>query len=75
MAALMIAIGRMNVTGRLNVVYVQVDNEPMKLFAEGPSGNQAAPWIEPGHLYVFVAHDPNGREVARDRLDLRRSRR
>jgi hypothetical protein len=56
-------------------VYVQVDNEPMKLFAEGPSGNQAAPWIEPGHLYVFVAHDPNGREVARDRLDLRRSRR
>jgi hypothetical protein len=56
-------------------VYVQVDNEPMKLFAEGASGSQAAPWIESGHSYLFVARDLNGNEIARDRLDLRRFRR
>jgi hypothetical protein len=56
-------------------LYVQVDNEPTKLFAEGASGSQAAPWIESGHLYVFMARDINGNEVARDRMDLRPRRR
>ena len=56
-------------------LYVQVDNEPTKLFAEGASGSQAAPWIEFGHLYTFMVRDINGNEVARDRLDLRQRRR
>ena len=56
-------------------LYVQVDNEPTKLFAEGASGSQAAPWIESGHLYTFMVRDLNGNEVARDRLDLRQRRR
>jgi len=74
-----VSIGRDNVvrweapsTAR---VYVQVDNEPMKLFAEGTSGSQQAPWIQSGHVYTFVARDMNGNEIARDRLDLRRFRR
>jgi hypothetical protein len=74
-----ITIGRDNLIrwqapGRVRV-YVQVDNQPPKLFAEGPSGVQEAPWIESGHLYVFVVRDLNGNEIARDRLDLRRGRR
>jgi hypothetical protein len=56
-------------------VYVQVDNNPRQLFASGPSGTQPAPWIEVGHVYVFILEDMNGNEVARDRLDLRRNRR
>jgi hypothetical protein len=56
-------------------VYVMVDNEPMKLFAEGQSGTQEAPWIQSGHLYVFVMQDLRGNEIARDRLDLRGRRR
>ena len=56
-------------------VYVQVDNEPLKLFAEGASGNQPAPWIESGHSYQFIVRDVNGNEITRDRLDLRRFRR
>src|SRR5262245_51835982 len=40
-------------------VYVRMDNEPMKLFAEGASGSQAAPWIMQGHIYDFVAFDLN----------------
>jgi hypothetical protein len=56
-------------------VYVQVDNEPLKLFAEGASGSQAAPWIQSGHSYQFIVQDLNGNEITRDRLDLRRSRR
>jgi len=56
-------------------VYVQVDNEPLKLFAEGASGNQPAPWIESGHSYQFIVQDLNGNEITRDRLDLRRFRR
>jgi len=55
-------------------VYVQVDNEAPKLFAGGPSGRQAASWIEPGHVYVFVLRDANGNEIARDQRDLRSSR-
>lgn len=55
-------------------VYVQVDNNPNQLFAEAPSGTQAAPWIEPGHVYLFVLRDMNGNELARDRLDTRRYR-
>jgi hypothetical protein len=55
-------------------VYVQVDNNPSMLFAEGPSGTQAAPWIEPGHVYLFILRDMNGNELARDRLDTRRYR-
>jgi len=52
-------------------VFVRVDNNPEQLFAEGPSGNQTASWIEPGHVYVFILRDMNGNEIARDRLDLR----
>jgi hypothetical protein len=55
-------------------VYVQVDNRPLQLFAEGTSGTQAASWIEPGHVYIFILRDLSGNELARDRLDLRRSR-
>lgn len=54
-------------------VFVQVDNNPVQLFAEGQSGTQAAPWIKPPHVYVFMLRDMNGNEIARDRLDLRRS--
>jgi len=55
-------------------VYVQVDNNQSMLFAEAPAGTQAAPWIEPGHVYLFVLRDMNGNELARDRLDTRRYR-
>jgi hypothetical protein len=55
-------------------VYVQVDNHRVQLFAEGPSGNEMAPWIEPGHVYLFVLRDMNGNELARDRLDTRQYR-
>jgi len=55
-------------------VYVQVDNNPSQLFAEAPSGTQAASWIEPGHVYLFVLRDMNGNELARDRLDTRNYR-
>jgi hypothetical protein len=52
-------------------VYVRVDNQARQLFAEGPSGSQRAPWIMNGHTYLFTVEDLNGRELARDRLDLR----
>jgi len=55
-------------------VYVQVDNNRRQLFAAGPSGTQLAPWIESGHLYVFVLQDRNGNEIARDESDLRQRR-
>jgi len=55
-------------------VYVQVDNNPSQLFAQAPSGTQSAPWIEPGHVYLFVLRDMNGNELARDRLDTRKYR-
>ena len=53
-------------------VYVQVDNNPLQLFAAGDSGTQEAPWIEPGHVYTFIMMDQNGNEIARDVQDLRR---
>jgi hypothetical protein len=52
-------------------VYVQVDNQPVQLFGEGATGSQNAPWIERGHLYTFILRDQSGRELARERLDLR----
>jgi hypothetical protein len=52
-------------------VYVQVDNRLPQLFASGASGVQSAPWINAGHLYVFVLRDASGREIARYRKDLR----
>jgi hypothetical protein len=52
-------------------VYVQVDNRAPQLFASGASGVQSAPWINAGHLYVFVLRDASGREIARYRKDLR----
>ena len=55
-------------------VFVQVDNNPVQLFAAGASGNQMASWIQPGHVYVFVMRDMNGNEIARHQLDLRRTR-
>jgi len=53
-------------------VFVQVDNNPMQLFAQAASGTQLANWIQPGHVYVFVVRDANGNQLAQDRLDLRR---
>ena len=53
-------------------VYVQVDNNPLQLFASGESGRQQAPWITPGHIYTFILMDQNGNEIARDVQDLRR---
>src|SRR5262249_4995695 len=41
-------------------LFVQVDNRAPKFFAEGTSGTQAAPWIAPGHVYVFVMRDVRG---------------
>jgi len=73
--------GRVHIGGDKNIswqapaaarVYVQVDNNPVQLFAEAPSGTQAAPWIEQGHVYVFMLRDMSGREISRDVLDLRR---
>jgi hypothetical protein len=55
-------------------IYVMMDNQPLKLFAEGQTGTQAAHWIEPGHVYVFIMQDLSGKEIARDRLDLRYNR-
>jgi hypothetical protein len=55
-------------------IYVSVDNDPPRLFASGVSGTQEAPWIEPGHVYLFILRDMNGNELARDRLDTRRYR-
>jgi hypothetical protein len=55
-------------------LYVQVDNNPRRLFAAGASGVQPAPWMTSGHLYVFVLQDPNGNEIARDQADLRQGR-
>ena len=55
-------------------VYVQVDNDPPRLFAAGASGTQPAPWMTSGHLYVFVLQGPNGNEIARDESDLRQKR-
>jgi len=77
------ARGVINVRGDNNVnwegpsnskVFVKVDNEAPKLFASGPSGTLAAPWIAPGHVYVFILQDPNGNEIARDQRDLRSGR-
>ena len=53
-------------------VFVQVDNNPIQVFADGASGNQVAPWIQRGHVYVFMVRDASGNEIARERLDLRR---
>jgi hypothetical protein len=55
-------------------VYVQVDNNPVQLFAEGQSGTQAAPWIKDGHVYLFILRDMSGNEIARDRMDTRQYR-
>jgi len=72
--------GSINIGGDNNIswqapgiarVYVQVDNEPLKLFGEGRTGTQDASWISQGHRYIFVLQDLNGTELARDQLDLR----
>jgi hypothetical protein len=52
-------------------VYVQIDDQPKRLFASGLSGNQPAPWMTSGHRYLFILEDSNGREIARDENDLR----
>jgi hypothetical protein len=56
-------------------LFVAVDNDQPKLFAAGSSGTQAAPWIQQGHIYVFVLRDNQGSEIARDTVDLRSYRR
>jgi hypothetical protein len=74
----MVSIGRdNNITWQgpaTGYVYVQVDNQPLKLFASGVSGTQAAPWIQQGHVYTFILQDQNGNELARDQVDLRSNR-
>jgi hypothetical protein len=52
-------------------VFVQVDNQPAKLFAEGKSGRQSASWMEHGHTYTFILRDIDGRELARDQANMR----
>jgi len=52
-------------------VYVQEDNRPETLFAQGRSGVQAAPWIQRGHLYNFILRDLNGNELARTQVNMR----
>jgi hypothetical protein len=54
-------------------VYVIEDYGRARLFAQGPSGRQDAPWIAPGHRYVFVLQDRYGNEIARDQVYLRRA--
>ncbi len=54
-------------------VYVQMDNQPLQLFAHGQSGVQNAYWMNPGHVYVFILKDAYGNEIARDRRDMRNS--
>jgi hypothetical protein len=54
-------------------VYVQTDNRPRQLFSGSSTGVAAAPWIAYGHRYVFTLVDRNGREIARDVNDLRRT--
>jgi len=56
-------------------VYVQVDDNPRRLFSAEASGSHPAPWITTGHKYVFVLEDPNKKEIARDENDLRQSTR
>jgi hypothetical protein len=51
-------------------VYVRVDNRK-RLFSVDESGVQPAPWIRPGHKYLFTLVDRNGKEIARDENDLR----
>jgi hypothetical protein len=55
-----------------STVYVIVDNNPRKLFASGMSGTQDASWMTGGHRYTFVLIDPDGYEIGRDVMDLRR---
>jgi hypothetical protein len=52
-------------------IYVQMDDQPAKLFAGGQSGTVAAPWMQAGHHYIFILRDENGNEVARTEQDLR----
>jgi hypothetical protein len=52
-------------------VYVQVDNQTPRLFASGQSGTENAPWMQSGHMYVFILQDANGNEIGRTALDLR----
>jgi hypothetical protein len=54
-------------------VYVEKDNKPEQVFAEGRAGSQGAPWIQQGHQFVFILRDINGNELARQQLDLRPS--
>jgi len=52
-------------------IYVQVDNQPPKLFASGQNGSEPAPWMQSGHMYTFILQDVNGNEIARTVQDLR----
>jgi hypothetical protein len=56
-------------------VYFQMDNARRQLFSNASAGIEPAPWLSTGHRYVFVLVDRNGREIARDEYDLRRSTR
>lgn len=39
--------------GTTGQVWVSVDNGGEELFTQGPSGSATAPWISPGHTYLF----------------------
>jgi hypothetical protein len=52
-------------------LYVQMDNERPRLFAEGQRGTQHASWIQSGHRYIFILRDANDVEIARSQIDLR----
>ena len=52
-------------------VYVQVDNQTLRLFGSGQTGVENAPWMQSGHMYTFILRDANGNEIGRTVRDLR----
>jgi hypothetical protein len=47
--------------GAAGQVYVAIDGEPEKLFAEGVEGSQDAPWINAGTTYEFHLYEGSTR--------------
>lgn len=52
-------------SGAQGEVWVRRGASPETLFAGGPTGSQAAPWIQRGEPYVFVLYDVRGGSRAR----------
>jgi hypothetical protein len=55
----------------LSSLYVQVDNEPERLFSRDAAGAEMAAWVNAGHLYSFIMKNADGSEIARTQLDFR----